>query len=279
MRAQILLLIAALICGCATVPVTGRRQLSFVSQDDLVGQSEQNFQQVLRQSTVSTDPVKNRELAEVMRRIACAAEVFMNEQGRQSQVAGYRWDVALLEDPDQVNAFTLPGGKIVAYTGIFKAANTPERLAAVVAHEAAHDIVNHAGERASQLLLLRFGETTLSAALSQSPEQTRQLLMAAFGAGSRFGFLLPYNRQQELEADRIGLIIMAIAGYDPRQAQQLWKNMAELERRSPVEFLSTHPSTERRLIDIRRHIPEALAYFRNAGRCSKDVIDDSPMNE
>jgi predicted Zn-dependent protease len=266
MPARLLFCLLIALQGCDTVPVTGRRQLSLVSEHELLSRGEQNFRQILAQSTVSRDLARTAQLNEVGMRVAKAAQEFMEEQGEQSRAGDYRWEFALIEDEGTQDSFALPGGKVITYTGMLKAADTPGRLAAVIAHDAAHSIANHAGERLSQLLLVNIGETTVSAAMQQSSMHMQQILLAAYGAGTQFGSLLPYDRQQELEADHIGLILMAKAGYDPCEAVALWDNLERLAKERTVVFLATHVPPEDRTAELRRHLPEALACYRSGAK-------------
>lgn len=156
----------------------------------------------------------------------------------------------------------MPGGKIAVYTGILPATQDETGLAVVLGHEVAHAIANHGGERMSQQLLVQLGATGLSVALSQQPAQTQQILLQAYGAGTNIGFILPYSRSHELEADHIGLILMARAGYNPREAIPFWQRMSKMGGERPPEFLSTHPEPERRIEDIKKELPEAMKYYK-----------------
>lgn len=199
---------------------------------------------------------------EVGNKVAQATEQFLKESGLEDEAESYEWEFNLIEDDEIANAFCLPGGKIAVYTGILEVAQGKDGLATVIAHEVAHAIANHGGERISQLLLVELGAVTLSEALSKNPNQTSQLWMMAYGLGANLGVMLPYGRTQELEADRIGLILMAKAGYDPRVAIPFWERMNENAKSRPLEFLSTHPAPERRIEDIRKALSEALEYYK-----------------
>ena len=249
-----------LVAGCATVPITGRRQLSLVSQSELIGMAAQNYDEFIAESTVSSDASARNMVNEVGGRVSLATSAFMRENGMDYELSQYDWEFTLIED-EAVNAFCMPGGKIVVYTGLLPVARTAEGLAVVVAHEVAHAVANHGGERMSQMLLTELGGMALSKAIEEKPEQTRDLAMLAYGVGSQVAVLLPYSRQHESEADRIGLVLMAKAGYDPRQAVPFWQRMAAQSEGQPLEFLSTHPSHVTRIADIRRHMPEAVAIY------------------
>ncbi len=249
-----------LVAGCAVVPVTGRHQLSLVPQSDLIGMAAQDYEQFVAESTVSGDAGARNMVAEVGGRVAEAASGFMREHGMDYELSHYDWEFQLIED-EAANAFCMPGGKIVVFSGLMPLTETDEGLAVVVAHEVAHAVANHGGERMSQLLLAQLGGMALSKAIEEKPEQTRNLAMLAYGVGSQVAVLLPYSRQHESEADRIGLLLMARAGYDPRQALQFWQRMAAQSEGQPPEFLSTHPSHATRIEDIRSHMPEAVAIY------------------
>jgi predicted Zn-dependent protease len=247
--------------GCATVPITGRTQLSLVPQADLIAMADQDYQQFLAESKMSQDAAAVRTVTQVGERVSQAASAFMRENGMQYELTHYNWEFTLIQDDDVANAFCMPGGKIVVYTGLMPIAETDEGLAVVVSHEVAHALANHGGERMSQLLLADLGGMALSEALEERPQETRDLAMLAYGVSSQVAVLLPYSRRHELEADRIGLILMAKAGYDPRAAVSFWQRMAARNDLEPPEFLSTHPSHATRIEDIKKYLPEAIAIY------------------
>ena len=185
----------------------------------------------------------------------------MAENNLSDRLRNYKWEFNLV-DSEEVNAWCMPGGKVVVYTGILPVAIDDKGLAVVMAHEIAHAIAQHGNERISQGLLSNVGELTLSAALQNKPEETKKLWMTAFNAGAQYGVLLPYSRLQETEADRLGLIFMAMAGYDPNTAVGFWERMAKLkEGKANFEFLSTHPSDQTRIKNIKANIPEAMKHY------------------
>jgi predicted Zn-dependent protease len=254
--------LAAGLGGCATVPVTGRSQISLVPESELAALGEQSYLEFLDGATLSTDAAKAEFVRRIGGNIARSAETFMRDNGMAGAVAGYKWEFALVEDDSTVNALCMPGGKIVVYTGILPVTRDGAGLAAVLGHEVAHALANHAGERMSQLLLAQLGGVALSRAVREKPEETRQLVMLAYGIGANVGVLLPYSRQHESEADRIGLILMAQAGYDPAAAIAFWQRMAARGKGEPPEFLSTHPAHATRIEEMRSWIPEADSYYR-----------------
>jgi predicted Zn-dependent protease len=257
-----LFLIAILFIGCSTVPITGRKQLSFIPQSQLISSSIDSYHQLLSESKISQDTQKKQMVVDVGKKIAASAEQFMRENGMEKELQNYHWEFNLIEEDKTVNAFCMPGGKIAVYTGILPVTQDEDGLAVVLGHEVAHALANHGGERMSQLLIVQMGATTLSTALSRQPGKTRELLMQAYGAGANIGVLLPYSRSHESEADHIGLILMARADYDPRTAIPFWQRMSNLGGERPPAFLSTHPAPEKRIQDIRNELPEALKYYK-----------------
>jgi predicted Zn-dependent protease len=248
--------------SCSTVPITGRRQLSLVPQNQLIALSRDSYRQLIQQSDLSENRKEKQMVVNVGKKIALAAEQFMRENNMKEEIKNYRWEFRLIEDDKMINAFAMPGGKVAVYTGILPIAQDENGLAVVLGHEIAHVLANHGGERMSQLLLVRIGAVALSTALSTQPELSRQLFMSAYGAGTQVGVLLPYSRSHELESDHIGLVLMALAGYDPRVAIPFWERMNSLGGEKPPEFLSTHPGSEKRIEYIQNELPEAMKYYK-----------------
>ena len=248
----LLLVLAIAPLGCETVPYTGRRQLQLVSADEEAQMGVQAYQEIVGKQTLSTDTQANAMVQRVGSRIAAVSGV------------SAQWEFRVIQDDKQANAFALPGGKVAVYTGILPITRDEAGLAAVVGHEIAHVLARHGGERLSQQMGVQT-VTQLLAGMASSNPATVQLVSAALGAGAQVGVLLPYGRAQESEADHVGLILMAKAGYDPRAAAELWKRMAEAARgQRPPEFLSTHPSEATRIQQIEGWLPEALTYYRPA---------------
>ena len=248
--------------GCATVPVTGRKSLNLLPDSELLSMSLQQYDDVLKKSKLSNDPAKVHMVNRVGERIARATEQFFKEQGMESEIRNYKWEFTLIEDDKVANAWCMPGGKVAVYTGILPITQNDTGLAVVMGHEISHAIAKHGNERMSQQLLAQLGAVGLSAALSSNPGATSEIFMAAYGLGANVGILLPYSRVQESEADHIGLILMAKAGYDPREAVPFWKRMNEKGGSRPPEFLSTHPAPETRIKDIEAEIPGAMKYYK-----------------
>ena len=262
----ICLIIPVFFLGCATVPISGRRQLSLVSHYQMLSLGEASYRQVIQQEKLSRDKSKSEMLSRVGGRIAQSAEMFMREHGMHQELQDYAWEFVLIDDDDTANAFCLPGGKIGIHSGILKYTQDEAGLAVVVSHEVAHAIANHGGERMSHLLLVELGGATLAAAMKEKPQKTRQFFFLAYGFGTSLGVILPYSRLQENEADQIGLVLMARAGYDPRAALGLWQRLNDSKDSRTPEFLSTHPAGQSRIENIKRQIPYALKYYERTYR-------------
>ncbi len=241
------------VAACSTVPITGRRALSIIPDSEVSTLAVDQYQQMISQSKLSSNAQDVEMIRRVGQRVAAVS-------GRSD----YRWEYNLIDEPKTVNAFCMPGGKVAFYTGILPITETETGVAVVMGHEVAHAIAKHGAERMSQQLLVNLGGITLNEALSKKPEQTRAMAAAAFGIASNVGFVLPYGRMQESESDRIGLIFMAKAGYDPREAVAFWQRMAKAGGGSQPEFLSTHPSHETRIQDLNKWMPEALREYEKS---------------
>lgn len=250
--------------SCAEVPITHRKGLRLVPESELVTMGFQQYSEVIKTAKLSTDTAKVKMVRQVGERIAKAAEEFLIGEGMGDQIKNYQWEFNLIEDDKTANAWVMPGGKAAVYTGILKYTQNETGLAVVLGHEVSHAIAGHGNERMSQTLLANIGATALSVALAQQPQQTREIYMMAFGIGANVGVLLPYSRLHESEADHIGLVLMARAGYDPREAVPFWERMNKAGNERPPEFLSTHPAPETRIERIKEEIPEALPYYLKA---------------
>jgi len=252
---------AYFITSCTTVPLTGRKQLNMIPESQLVAMSMTSYDDFLIQNQLSDNRQQTQMVKQVGDNIAVAVEAFLNENGLSSRVAGYNWEFNLVED-DVPNAWCMPGGKVVVYSGILPITQTDEGLAVVMGHEIAHAIARHGNERMSQGLLIETGGLALAAAVDQKPAETQALFLAAYGIGSQVGISLPYSRSHETEADKLGLIFMAMAGYNPGEAIDFWTRMSQLGGQKPPEFLSTHPSDQTRIQDLQAFLPEAMKYYK-----------------
>lgn len=256
------LFLALVLAACSTVPLTGRQQLDLVPSDQIMAMSAEQYDKVMRENNVIRGTAEARMVERVGRRISAAVERYLGSRNRAEILQGYHWEFNLIED-DSENAWAMPGGKVAVHTGILPVTANENGLATVMGHEIAHAVARHGNERMSQGLLTQLGGAALSVALSQNPSQTNDLFMQAYGLGAQVGVLLPYSRLQESEADRLGLIFMALAGYDPRGAVDFWQRMAnESKGGRPPEFLSTHPAHQTRMQRIREYLPEAMRYYR-----------------
>jgi len=250
--AVLLLVVLALPIGCETVPYTGRHQIQLVSPNEEAQMGVQSYKEIVGKATLSTDAQATAMVQRVGSRIAAVTDL------------KYEWEFRLIQDDKQANAFALPGGKVAVYTGMLTITRDEAGLAAVLGHEIAHVLARHGGERVSQQMGVQTVTQVLAGMASSNPA-TVQLVSAALGAGASVGVLMPFGRAQESEADHVGLILMAKAGYDPRASLELWKRMAEAAKgQRPPEFLSTHPSEATRIQQIQGWLPEALTYYRPA---------------
>jgi predicted Zn-dependent protease len=252
--------------SCSTVPLTGRRQLSLVPASEINAMSFQQYDQVLDTSRVSTNQEWTNMVKSAGRNISRSVEAYMREIGEADNVEGFQWEFNLIAE-DIINAWAMPGGKVAFYEGIMPIAQNETGVAVVMGHEIAHAIANHGAERMSLGLAQQLGGATLQVALSQQPQLTQQLAMTAFGVGSQIGIQLPYSREHESEADRLGLIFMAKAGYDPREAPDFWQRMQAKEQGPrPPEFLSTHPHPDSRIKKLNSYMDEAVKVYQQNSR-------------
>ncbi|MFO7840447.1 MAG: M48 family metallopeptidase [Desulfosalsimonadaceae bacterium] len=254
-------LLLFLIAACSSVPISQRRQLNLIPSSSIMSMSLKQYDQFLKDNELSEDKEKTRMVKRVGRRISEAVEKYFAERGNSERMTNYQWEFNLVES-EEVNAWAMPGGKVVVYSGLLPVAETEAGLAVVMGHEIAHAVARHGNERMSQALLAQFGAVALSQAIREKPAVAQQLWMMAYGVGSQLGVMLPYSRLHEKEADHLGLIFMAMAGYDPRVAVDFWQRMADKkEGKSPPEFLSTHPPDQKRIAAIKEMMPEALRYY------------------
>ncbi len=244
-----------IIC-CATNPLTGKTTMALVSNDELLASSFQQYDEFLKENTVITGTANAALVQRVGEKIRKAAELWLASEGASSYLDGYAWEYKLVQD-DNVNAWCMPGGKIVVYSGILPVTQTEAGLATVMGHEVAHAILNHAQQRMSAATLQELGASGVSLATGSKSQETQELMMTVYGAGSNMFGILPFSRKHESEADEMGLILMAIAGYNPEDAIPFWQRMAALGSGGTPEFLSTHPSDTTRISNIQKWIPEA----------------------
>jgi len=249
------------ISACTTNAVTGRKQLSLISESTLQQEAVTQYRSFLSQNRVITGS-GSRDAEMVTRvgsRIASAITQYYRSKGLSNELAGYKWEFNLVENQD-VNAWCMPGGKVVVYTGLFKAAQNEAQLAIVLGHEITHAVAHHGQERISQAMLAQGIGVAGSAAFGTS--QAGNIFNNVYGPAASVGVLLPNSRNQELEADRYGLIFAAMAGYNPQEAIPFWTRMASLGGAKPPTFLSTHPADAQRIQKLKSYMPEALKYYK-----------------
>jgi len=261
MKTKVLLALVAVVvlAACSTVTMTGRKQLNLVSESEILSASLTEYQSYMKTAKVSSDKNATAVVKNVAQRIAAAAEDYLKREGRDADLQNYAWEFNLVDD-SQLNAFCMPGGKIVVYTGMLKlvgnGSDRDDMLAAVIGHEVGHAIAKHGNERASQQLLAQLGSSVLGAAVANKSQQTQQAVAVAYGLGAQYGALLPFSRKQELEADYIGIVLATIAGYEANAAITLWEKMSAASQSTTAEFMSTHPSSTTRIAQLKKDIPE-----------------------
>lgn len=247
--------------ACATVPLTGRSQLLIIPDSTMLSMSFQQYDEFLKSHKPSSHAEQVRMVKRVGGNIQRGVEAYFSSQGMSHQLKNYKWEFNLVES-EEINAWCMPGGKVVVYTGLLPVAQNEEGLAVVMGHEIAHAIAKHGSERMSQGLMVQMGGVAFAKALEQKPDTTRALWMTAYGVGTQVGLMLPYSRLHESEADHLGLIFMAMAGYDPRSSVGFWERMAKQGGgKKPPELLSTHPADTTRIRNIKKLLPEATAYY------------------
>ncbi|MEC5394556.1 M48 family metallopeptidase [Bergeyella sp. RCAD1439] len=248
--------------ACATNPITGRRSVQLVSDAQIASSAVQQYQEALSKAKVIKGTTAANQVKNVGLRLQNAASNYYQSIGRGNDLASFQWEFNLLEE-NVANAWCMPGGKVAVYTGILPITQNENGLAVVLGHEISHALAGHGNERISQAMMAQYGGAILGGAISNRTWATVFSQLYPLGAQ---GVLLAYGRNQELEADQMGLYIMAMAGYDPRGAQPFWHRMESSSTGSrPPEFLSTHPSPESRRADIEKHLPKALDYYKAAG--------------
>lgn len=262
-KTSFIMLLVTILVSCGSVPFTGRRQLQLVSNSEILALSLQQYQDFMRTAPVERGTADAQMVSRIGTRIANAVETFYKNNGYESELSNYAWEFNLVVN-NSVNAFAMPGGKIVIYTGLLPVTQTEDALAVVVGHEIAHVIARHSNERLSQQIALQYGGA-IAGGLMGNSQAMQQLGSTVFGLGAQYGVMLPYARKQEYEADEIGLILMAMAGYNPQTAVPFWTRMASNGGASAPEFMSTHPSDSKRIANIERIMPNVMQYYKGAG--------------
>ncbi|WP_306350360.1 M48 family metallopeptidase [Flavobacterium sp. '19STA2R22 D10 B1'] len=261
MKSRSFLVLSALLVlafSCSKNPFTGKSNLNFVSNSELFPMAFQQYDQFITENKVVTNTTDAKRVETVGIKIKSAAEKYLNAHGYSGYLNDYKWEYKLVDDK-AVNAWCMPGGKIVFFTGILPICKDDAGMATVMGHEVAHALVNHGAQRMSASQLQQLGAVGLSAAVGGKSTQAQNLYMQAYGVGTQYGALLPFSRSHESEADMIGLTLMAIAGYNPDNAVPFWERMAKSGGAGQPEFLSTHPSNQTRIENLKKLIPQAKA--------------------
>jgi predicted Zn-dependent protease len=250
-----------IIQACSTVPLTGRKQLNIVPESQMISMSFTSYSEFLKTNKVSSDQSASAMVTTVGKDIASAVTKYFADNNLSDRLQGYQWEFNLVEDKTP-NAWCMPGGKVMVYSGILPYTQDKNGLAVVVSHEVAHAVARHGNERMSQGLIAQFGSVAVNEIIKEKPEETKSIFNTAYGLGAQLGVMLPFSREHELEADKLGLIFMAMAGYDPQTAVTFWERMSKIGGEKPPEFMSTHPSDEKRINKIKAAMPEALKYYK-----------------
>jgi predicted Zn-dependent protease len=258
----VLFLIATsvLMYSCYKNPITGRKSLNLVDEASMRQMATQEYAAFLSTNRPVTGTRDAEMVTRVGSRIATAVQQYLASKNQQDLISGYKWEFNLVNN-NEANAWCMPGGKVVVYSGLLPLAQNEAGLAVVMGHEIAHAIARHSNERMSQQLAAQGVGTALSVAVSNQPALTQNIFNSVVGVGSSLG-ILKYSRNNETEADQMGLIFMAMAGYNPNEATSFWQRMSSKGGQKPPEFLSTHPSDSRRISDIQKYIPTAMQYYK-----------------
>lgn len=263
MKKQIAILTASLLilAGCGSVPVTGRKQVLLVSDQEVLTSSLTQYKDYMKSAPKSSSTTQSAMVTRVGKKIAAATEQYLKQNGLADEVKNFSWEFNLVKD-NQVNAFCMPGGKIVVYEGLMKLVSSDDELAVVIGHEVAHAVAKHSNERMSQQMLAQYGAQILNQSLSQKSAAMQGIANRVYGVGAQLGVMLPFSRKHESEADYMGLIFMRMAGYNPDVAIKFWQKMSAGSSAKVPELMSTHPSDARRISDIQKALPEIKTKYK-----------------
>ena len=250
-----------LLSGCGSVAVTGRKQLLLVSDQEVLAARLTQYKEYMQTAPRSTQKSQSASVSRVGQRIAEATERYLRANGLENEIQNFAWEFSLIKD-QQINAFCMPGGKIVVYEGLMNVVSSDDELAVVIGHEVAHAVAKHSNERMSQQILANYGARLLSESLSQKSAAMQKMAQSVYGLGAQYGVMLPFSRKHEYEADYMGLIFMRLAGYQPDAAVGFWQKMSSGATTSRSDFLSTHPSDAKRIAEIKRVLPEVKAKYQ-----------------
>ena len=253
------------VVGCATNPMTGKKTLNFVSNDQLFPSAFQQYGQFLQQNKVVTNTPDARRVENIGIKIKDAAQKYLTSLGQPNYLKDYRWEYKLVDDK-AINAWCMPGGKIVVYTGILPVCANDAGLATVMGHEVSHALANHGAQRMSAAQLQQIGAVGVSVATGNQSAEKQQMWQQYYGMGTQIGGMLPFSRSHETEADKIGLVLMALAGYNPNEAIVFWSRMAQQSNgQKPPEWMSTHPADATRIANLQALLPETKAIAAKFG--------------
>jgi predicted Zn-dependent protease len=259
----LMVLFTVLFLSCSKVPITKRSQLNLLPESQMISMSLTQYHEFLQQNPpeAASDP-DQQLVTRVGQKVSAAVMRYMQQNKMADRVAGYKWEFNAVNNKE-ANAWCMPGGKIVVYTGLLPVTQDEPGLAFVMGHEIGHAIARHGNERMSQMLVAATGGMALDVALRNKSAETRTMFLTAYGLGTTVGAILPYSRLHESEADKLGMIFMAMAGYDPHVAVGLWQRMSKASGgNKPPEILSTHPSDQKRINDINAYMPQAMKYYK-----------------
>lgn len=256
---SLLFIALLLLSSCGSVPITGRKQVLLVSDQEVLSSSLTQYSEYMKSAPVSTNTNGKNMVTRVGKKIAAATEQYLKANGLSAELSNFSWEFNLVKD-NQVNAFCMPGGKIVVYEGLLKLVSSDDELAVVLGHEVAHAVAKHSNERMSQQLMTQYGAQILTQALSNKSAAIQKAGSTIYGLGAQYGLTLPFSRKHESEADYMGLIFMTMAGYDPNVAITFWQKMSASGGAKVPEFMSTHPSDATRISDIQKILPELNKY-------------------
>lgn len=264
----LLILAALLLSSCSSVPITGRKQLSLISDAEVLSSSLTQYKGYMAQATISGNKVQSEMVTRVGKALAVATETYLKNNGMESDIQNYAWEFSLVANTE-VNAFCMPGGKIVVYEGLMKMVSSEDELAVVIGHEVAHAVAKHSNERMSQQILAQYGSNVLNSALANKSAAVQSVAGQVFGLGAQYGVMLPFSRKQENEADYMGMVLMSMAGYNPDMALTFWQKMSAGSGTSVPELLSTHPSDETRINNIKKNLPKIKqTYYKKSSSSS-----------
>lgn len=253
-------IITCVFTSCGSVPLTGRKQILLVSDSEVLTASLNQYSEYIKTAPKSTNKTKTAMVERVGKKIAAATEEYLRQNGMASEISKFSWEFNLIKS-DDINAFCMPGGKIVVYEGLLPLATTDDELAVVVGHEVAHAVAKHSNERMSQEILAQYGASVVDVALSNKSATVQAIGGTVFGLGAQLGVMLPYSRKHELEADYMGLVFMTMAGYDPAKAVTFWQKMSAASGGGNAsDFMSTHPSDTKRIAQVKQYLPEMEKY-------------------